>query len=128
MIWSLNFVDRKILHSLTLLHSERPKLHTILAFLSAIGSNGVSLQHPFQYDSNTYICMHASIHVLLSYPYRKLRKRHKDATNDSAKRSKEVKSPSEFSLPDLDGSSETRKPEIGKGYICLHLLFQILTH
>ena len=113
VIRSLNFVDREIFHSLTYCTQK-------MQFLSAIGLNGVSLQHPFVIFlpcfslTHTYVCMH---HLLLSYPYRKLRKRHKDATNDSAKRSKEVKSPSEFSLPDLDGSSETRKPEIGKGYI-----------
>ena len=30
-----------MLCGLTLLHSEKPKLHTVLAFLSAIGLNGV---------------------------------------------------------------------------------------
>ena len=29
----------EIIHSLTLLHLERPKLHTIFSFLSAIGLN-----------------------------------------------------------------------------------------
>ena len=28
-----------VIHVLTLLHSERPKLYTILAFLSAVGLN-----------------------------------------------------------------------------------------
>ena len=34
-------MDRDGLSLLTLLHSERPKLHTILAFLSAVGLNAV---------------------------------------------------------------------------------------
>ena len=33
----LPYYDTKITFTLTLLHSERPKLYTILAFLSAIG-------------------------------------------------------------------------------------------
>ena len=36
MIWKISHIGLL----LTLLHSERPKLHTILAFLSAIGLNG----------------------------------------------------------------------------------------
>ena len=33
----IGFILKSILISLTLLHSERPKLYTILVFLSAIG-------------------------------------------------------------------------------------------
>ena len=40
---------------LTLLHSERPKLHTILVFLSAVGLNclGISMQNTFNVKTTT---------------------------------------------------------------------------
>ena len=43
-------------YSLTLLHSERPKLHTILAFLSAIGLKGHNYMEKSSNQNKKVIC------------------------------------------------------------------------
>ena len=49
----LSVVHREVRYCLTLLHSERPKLYTILAFLSAIGLMAF-MDHHHSDDSSYY--------------------------------------------------------------------------
>ena len=41
LFFSMSEHSRECCYTLTLLHSERPKLHTVLAFLSAVGLKNV---------------------------------------------------------------------------------------
>ena len=57
-----NIASPSILCLLNLLHSERPKLHTILDFLSAIGLNQVFLLYfkfyfLFAFTKNWHMCL-----------------------------------------------------------------------
>ena len=54
--WSLDLKLRDLVYcmSLTLLHSERPKLHTILVFLSAKGLKLAVLSHSLAYHQQPF--------------------------------------------------------------------------